>query len=339
MARVVVAHGGLYDLTASDPEQTFLAELSGKFKFVADDATEVPGVGDWVVIDQHGGGEGNTEAIIHAVVPRATVLQRINVGPRSYTQLIAANVDRALLVQSLDNNFNVRRLERMAAATVAGGIPPAVVLTKPDLVSDARVERNVAKAKDVLPQAPVVVCSPKQGDNMDAVATLLASGETGCLIGSSGVGKSSLVNALAGEHRMDIGEVRTTDRRGRHTTTRRQLLRLPNGAMLIDTPGMRTFAQLADEQEVEDTFEDVQALAELCQYRNCGHSKEQGCAVTAAVASGALGQDRLDGFLNLQSEAAAQRRANWGQNNESRRARQARSERAGTGQRKRQRKK
>jgi ribosome biogenesis GTPase len=241
-------------------------------------------------------------AVIERVLARRTVFTRGAAGRQVRAQAVAANVDLVFAVCGLDADFNVRRIERYLARIAASGAAAAVILTKADLCDD--VAARVAEVEGHAAGAPVLVTSALRAEGIDALRARIADGMTVALVGSSGAGKSTLVNALAGEARMATGAVRARDGRGRHVTTRRQLILLPGGGLLVDTPGMREL-QLAGDDGLDAVFADVAALAERCRYRDCQHDAEPGCAVKAAVASGELDADRLEHLRKLAREARA----------------------------------
>lgn len=279
-------------ITAYGPCQ---AQLRGSALFRAE---TVPVTGDWVQLDYLAGGQGR----IAAVLPRRTMLSRPDPaygGQRE--QVVAANFDYAFLLSSLNHDFNLRRLERYLTAAWQSGATPVVLLTKADL-GEAADARRQAEAAAI--GAAVHVISARTGQGLDALEAYLRPGMTAVFLGSSGVGKSSLVNALAGGEWMATGAIREDDSRGRHTTTHRQLLRLPSGALVIDTPGMRALGMWDVTEGLDESFADVAALAERCRFRNCTHRSEPGCAVRAALAEGSLPQARWDSYCKLRQEAA-----------------------------------
>jgi ribosome biogenesis GTPase len=294
--RVTVQHRGLYTLATDLGEVS--AQLSGHFMREAEEGG-YPAVGDWVALVPRPEGGAAT---IHAVLPRRTAFLRKAADSVQAIQVVAANVDIAFLVASMNADFNARRLERYLASAWQSGAAPVVVLTKADLCADAAAA--VAEAEAVAIGVPVLGVSVVTGAGMDDLAAQLKPGQTGVLVGSSGVGKSTLVNALAGADLMDTGAIRENDAHGRHTTTHRELILLPSGALILDTPGMREFGLLDAGDGLDATFEDIEALALECRFRDCGHKNEPGCAVRAALESGALDAARWTGFQKLQREAA-----------------------------------
>jgi ribosome biogenesis GTPase len=278
-----------------------LAEVAGRFRHEARRRAEFPTVGDWVAARVHDPAlaERPGHASIHAVLPRASLFARMAAGEVIEEQLLAANIDTALLVTTADGDLNPRRLERYLAAAWESGAVAAVVLNKADLATDADGEAAaVAAALGV----PVVAVSAQTGVGLERLAPWIAPGKTVALLGSSGVGKSTLVNALIGSAVQETGAVREIDQRGRHTTTSRQLVVLPGGGILIDTPGMREFALWGGEEGIENTFADVESVAAACRFHDCTHESEPGCAVNAALADGTLASDRLESWRKLQRE-------------------------------------
>jgi ribosome biogenesis GTPase len=293
--RVVVQHRGFYDIVTDDGELS--AQVSGRLAREAEAGGGWPAVGDWVAVAAR---PGEGAATIHAVLPRRTAFVRKAAMSIATEQVVAANVDVALLVASLNSDLNARRLERYLATAWQSGAAPVVVLTKADLADDP--EAAIAEAEAVAVGAPVLAVSAVTGAGIEALAAYLKPGETAVLVGSSGVGKSSLVNALAGEALMDTGEIRERDERGQHTTTHRELIRLPSGALILDTPGMREFGLLHADDGVSATFEDIEALAAACRFSDCGHQSEPGCAVRAALETGELDEGRWRSFQKLGRE-------------------------------------
>jgi ribosome biogenesis GTPase len=297
-ARIAADHRGAYEVWAA--EGSGRARVAGRLRHELD---ALPGVGDWVALDA--APSPNRTAVIERILDRRTAFLRGAAGRKASAQIVAANVDTVFVVCGLDEDFNVRRIERYVARVWASGAKPVVVLSKADLTEDAaaRVDEVAANA----PGVTVLAISALRGDGLAELRDHLAPGRTVALVGSSGAGKSTLVNVLLGEARMATGEVRESDGRGCHVTTHRQLVLLPAGGLLLDTPGMRELA-LLDEAGLEAAFDDVAALARQCRFADCGHDGEPGCAVTAAVEAGELEPDRLAHFLKLVREAQAYER-------------------------------
>lgn len=297
IARIAAEHRGAYEVWSTAGSGR--AQLAGRLRLELEDSGP-PGVGDWVVVNDAPGPDRT--AIIERVLERRTVFSRGAAGREARTQVIAANVDLVFVVCGLDTDFNMRRIERYLARIWASGAQPAVILNKADVCADpwmrvAEVERHVVGV-------PVQVISALGSEGIEAVRACIHDGRTVALVGSSGAGKSTLVNALLGEERMRTGEVRTSDGRGCHVTTHRQLVLLPGGGLLLDTPGMREL-QLLDEDGIDLVFGDIAALAGQCRFRDCSHDSEPGCAVRAAVESGELDADRFEHYRKLEREAQA----------------------------------
>jgi ribosome biogenesis GTPase len=321
-ARVIAHHRGLWRVVTADGERA--ARLSGRFALDAAPG-EYPVVGDWLAVGKL---EGSDEVIIHELLPRRSVFSRRAVSGGG-AQIIAANVDVVFLVAALNADLNLRRLERYLVAARDSGASPVIVLTKADLCPDpAEATRHV---EEIAGGAPIVALSAQTGDGLDGLKPWLRPGLTAALVGSSGAGKSTLLNALAGRMLMDTGAIRESDDRGRHTTTHRELFRLPGGALLVDTPGMREFGVLADDAAVDASFADVAALFPNCRFGDCAHTTEPGCAVLAALADATLSDERWRAYLKLQREldfaarkddpaAEAAHRAHWKQIHKSQRA-------------------
>jgi ribosome biogenesis GTPase len=273
------------------------AVRSGRLTHRATSRGELPAVGDWVVVRKR---PDESRGAIIAVLPRRSWFSRRMAGQVTDEQVVAANVDVVFIVMSLDFDFSLRRLERYLLLARESGASPVVLLTKPDVCED--VPARLAEVTALTGDVPVHVVSPKLGEGVDRVADYLPAGKTGALLGSSGVGKSTIINRLVGRDVQKTRDIREADSKGRHTTTHRQLVFLPNGGFLIDTPGMREL-QLWDVGEaVKETFDEIEALAIDCRFTDCRHRDEPRCAVKAAVEDGRLAAARLESYLKLQDE-------------------------------------
>lgn len=277
----------------------FVAALSGKFRQSAKARIQQPTVGDWVLVETKG---ADDRALIHRLLPRRTVIARKVPGENMETQAVAANVDTIFIVNALDGgrNFNLRRIERYLALAGESGAAASLVLNKSDLCDNP--QHYADELHNLAPQVPVYITCAITGLGVDALRATLAPGQTFVMIGPSGVGKSALVNQLLGDEIKETGEVRARDKRGRHTTTYRELLRLPGGALIIDTPGLREIQLWGREENLAETFPDVEQLAAECRFADCRHEQEPGCAVRAAVEAGHLTARRLDNYLQLRAE-------------------------------------
>jgi len=295
LARVALAQRDQYRLFAETTELE--AEPSGALWYRAPGCAAMPVVGDWVAARVVAPGQ----AIVEAVLPRRTLFSRRAAGRREEQQPIAANIDLVFLVCGLDGDFNLRRLERYLTLAAGSGAAPVVVLSKSDLCAelDARLRETVAVAGE----APVVLASARTPGGLDGLRAWLGPGRTVALLGSSGVGKSTMVNGILGDDRLRTAEVRVSDSRGRHTTMHRELLPLAGGGALIDTPGMRELQLWAGQSSVEATFEEIVAIAGTCRFRDCSHSGEPECAVQAALAAGGLSRERWESYRKLLAEA------------------------------------
>ena len=306
-ARVLAAHRDLWIVALPSGDRE--AVVSGRLRHDALGPGDLPAAGDWVAVSGAGTGDADTwTTVIGAVLPRRTAFRRSAgeerlAGNLSAEQVLAANVDVALLVAGLDGDFNLRRLERYLAVAWSGGTTPVILLNKADMAADLDGFRVAAEA--VAPGVEVRAMSALTGDGVAALAAdHLPPGRTAVVLGSSGVGKSTLVNALLGTERQRTGGVRADDARGRHTTTTRELVRLPGGAILIDTPGIRSLGVAGAGAGMDSTFADITELAAGCRFRDCRHEQEPGCEVRAALADGRLSRERHASHRKLEREAA-----------------------------------
>jgi ribosome biogenesis GTPase len=276
------------------------AELSGRLLFGVVSSAELPCVGDWVFVRYHNSG---TLAIIHDLFPRKSILRRKAAGRKIDYQMIAANIDVAFIVQSCDFDFNLRRLERYLVMVHEGRIEPILLLTKSDLVTREELEQRISEIGRSSIRCKTIALSNRTGFGLDQINQVLEPGKTYCLIGSSGVGKTTLLNRLIGRDLFETKEVRENDGRGRHATARRQLIVLDQGAMLIDTPGMRELGNIGVDGGIDESFFDVRELARHCRFTNCTHTGETGCSVQKAIEDGKLDQDRFRSYLKLLRES------------------------------------
>ena len=274
------------------------AEVPGRFRFEAANESQFPAVGDWVAVRPM----SPDQALIIAVLPRRSALSRKEAWNRSSEQVIAANIDTVLLVAGLDQEFNPRRIERYAVAMRQSGATPVIVLNKTDLCPD--LAARIGELQGVANGIPVHPVSALDEKDLDALHEYLRVGETIAFIGSSGVGKSTIINRLLGAERQATGAVSESVGKGRHVTTRRELIAIPGGGLLIDTPGMRELQLWGDEADVDRAFEDIEELARECRFRDCRHEAEPGCAVRAALETGDLAPERFRNYVKLQREAS-----------------------------------
>jgi len=277
-----------------------ITEISGRLRHSAQSRSDFPAVGDWVAVKM----TGAETATIHALLPRKSNLSRKIAGATTEEQVIAANVDTLFIVTGLDGDYNLRRIERYLALAWNCGINPVILLNKSDICPD--VPARVAEVEAIAFGVPVFALTTRAQSNgvqgLEALLPWFETGKTAALVGSSGVGKSSIINRLLHENRQEVFEVRLDDSRGRHTTTRRELIFLPDGGMIIDNPGMREVQLWADAESVEETFEDIRAFGEMCRFHDCRHGNEPGCAVQQALADGKLDSKRFQNYLKLQKE-------------------------------------
>ena len=299
IARVVAVHKDRY--TISDGRSDRLAELVGRMLYGAQSPLDYPTVGDWVVASIY---DEPAVSIIHDIVPRKSLLKRKSSGKKVEYQLIAANIDTAFIVQSLDENFNLRRLERYLVMTNQSHIEPVVLLSKSDLIDAETTTARIEAVRQIMPNLQVHPFSNLTDSGVSMVTTKLVPGRTYCLLGSSGVGKTTLLNRLAGAPLFKTKRVREKDSKGRHATTTRQLMQLDCGAMVVDTPGMRELGNISVKSGIEETFAEITALSQHCRFRDCTHVSEKGCAVLDAVKTSRLSEKRYQNYIKLNKESA-----------------------------------
>ena len=298
VARVTAVYKDSYLVRNINSE--VLAELAGSFIYSAESSIDLPSVGDWALVQFH---NDNTFAIIHGLLPRKSFLRRKTPGKKIDYQMIAVNIDSALIVQACDFDFNLRRLERYLVMVNEGHIEPILLLTKSDLVSPEKLEQRISEVRQANIQCKVLTLSNVTGFGVDQVRKLLEPCKTYCLVGSSGVGKTTLLNHIIGRDLFETNTVRASDGKGKHTTAQRQLIVLDQGAMLIDTPGMRELGNIGVSSGLEESFADISSLSKICRFANCTHTQEVGCALLNAIENGTLQADRYQSYLKLMKES------------------------------------
>ena len=298
IARVIAVHKESYIL--NNGKNDLSAELTGRMLFSAASPIDFPAVGDWVLATFYDKG---TFSIIHKVLPRKSLLKRKTPGKRVDFQLIAANIDVAFIFQSLDANFNLRRLERYLVMVTDSSIEPIILLSKSDLLSPKEIDNRVAKIHKIMPLLQVQSFSNENKIGLKNIKALLTPQKTYCLLGSSGVGKTTLLNNLVGNVIFTTKSVREKDRKGRHATTYRQLIKLDCDAMLIDTPGMRELGNFSVETGIDETFTEIVKLSGQCRFNDCTHVHEKGCEVLRAVENGLVPEKRYQNYIKMKKES------------------------------------
>lgn len=292
-ARVILQEKGMYKISNGSAVKN--AVVSGKFMFTSTTVSDYPAVGDYVIAEWP---EDSSNAVIHSVFPRKSCFIRKAAGPEKQEQVVAANIDTVFLCMSLNNDYNIRRIERYLAAAYDSGASPVIVLTKADLCDD--VEIKISEIQSVAFGVDVLAVSSINMD-FDVLMKYILPGKTIAFLGSSGVGKSTLINRLLGNDRIATGDLRNDDK-GRHTTTHRELITLENGAFLIDTPGMRELGMWDNESGIDTVFSDIEELISQCKFSNCTHTNEPGCAVQKVLSEGTLDMTRWQSYLKLKKE-------------------------------------
>lgn len=301
--RVTLEHKRIYRVMTESGE--LMAEITGKMRYQAGGREDYPAVGDWVLLSAR---PNEGKATIHGILPRFSKFSRKVAGDTTEEQIVATNVNTVFLVAALNQDFNIRRLERYLLLTWESGANPVIVLTKADLCDDP--ETFIHDVEGVAFGVPIHVTSAKDLIGLEPLQSYLSEGQTVALLGSSGAGKSTLTNFLLGEEKQLVQEIRDEDGKGRHTTTHRELVVLPSGGMIIDTPGMRELQLWEADGGMSQSFSDVEELAEQCFFRDCKHENERECAVREAIESGALDEKRFQSYVKLQRELAYLERKN-----------------------------
>ena len=294
LGRVITQYKDLYKVATEKSE--VLSEISGKLRYTSGGMTEYPAVGDFVMIDREDALHGN--AIIHKILTRKSLFARRAAGTSNDVQVVATNIDTVFICMSFNNDFNLRRLERYLSIAWDSGAIPVVVLTKSDLCED--LQERLAEIETIAAGVDIVVTTSMTEDGYSAILKYISSGRTVAFIGSSGVGKSTLINRLLGEDVIETKEIRKDDK-GKHTTTRRELIVIPSGGAVIDTPGMREIG--VESVNLEKTFADIDELSECCRFKDCQHENEPGCAIRKAIEEGIIIEERLQSYNKLKKEA------------------------------------
>ena len=297
VGRVISEHRERYVVKTTEKE--YEAEIIGNLRFTARSRADFPAVGDWVAISAY----DEEKVLIHAVFPRKTVIERQTAGRQGEKQIIAANIDYAFIVQAADRDFNLNRMERYLAICRAAGVKPIILLNKTDLLSPEAVDELVSKTKERVKEVPVISISNETQNGYEILNSFIIRSKTYCLLGSSGVGKSTLLNNLSGRSMMKTDDISTSTHKGRHVTSHRELIVLKNGGILIDNPGMREVGIADSAGGIELTFDEISEWATKCKFKDCTHTGEAGCAVIAAVENGEIDRGAYDNYLKLRKES------------------------------------
>lgn len=296
IARVTSEHKGAYRVKNENGE--YLARVTGKQIFIAQSREDYPAVGDWVAITETDDGK----AVINKVLPRKTVIKKKYSG-KNETQLIATNIDVAFVIESIDRDYNLNRFERYFAIARAGGVSPAIILNKIDLISESELEQKLTEIRNRIVGVDVIPTSAVTNKGLDDLKKYITKGKTYCFLGSSGVGKSSLINKLLSASIIKTGDISKSSVRGKHITTNRQMYFLESGGIVIDNPGTREVGMTDTSEGIDSLFDEITILAEKCKYVDCTHVHEPGCAVIAAVKAKEIDEGRYSNYINLKKEA------------------------------------
>ncbi|MBU1557464.1 ribosome small subunit-dependent GTPase A [Patescibacteria group bacterium] len=301
VARVIAEYRGSYKVKNEEGE--YLAKVPGKKMFDASSREDYPAVGDWVTINE----VSSEQAVIHSILPRKTILKRISgdknrAGQKNKLQIIATNIDEAFVVESVDRDYNLNRFERYFSIANDGGVKPSIILNKIDLISQEELDIKLTQLKNRFNDTSVILTSTLTNDGLNELKEYILSGKNYCFLGSSGVGKSSLINNLLEEDIIKTGDISLSTDRGKHTTTSREMYFLKNGGIVIDNPGMREVGMANIDTGINNLFDEITALATRCKYVDCTHSHEPGCEVLASLKSGKLDKDKYSNYINLKKE-------------------------------------
>ncbi len=296
VGRVIAEHRERYIVRTGAEE--YEAELIGNLRFTAESRRDFPAVGDWVALSAY----DENKALIHALFPRHSILERQAAGKSGALQIIATNIDYALLVQAVDRDFNINRLERYLTIAHSAKVTPIIVLSKTDLIDQEALQKLVRHISERIPSTPVITVNNQEEDGYEKLAAMLEVGKTYCLLGSSGVGKSTLTNRLSGEDLMKTGAISESVKKGKHVTSHRELIALKNGSLLIDNPGMREVGVGDAGTGLETTFDRITELTQECKYKDCSHTSEDGCAVLEALDNEEIEEAAYENYQKMQRE-------------------------------------
>lgn len=296
VGRIIAEHKERY--TIKTAEREYDGEIVGNMRFTAGSRADFPAVGDWVAFS----GYNDNDAIIHVIFPRRSVIERQAVGKHGEKQIIAANIDTAFIVQAVDRDFNINRIERYLTICHTSKVDPVIILSKTDLIGEAELEALLAGVRQRIKHAPVFTLSNETLQGIDKIRDQIIKGKTYCLLGSSGVGKSTLSNILAGRELMKTDTISASTNKGRHVTSHRELLVLESGGILIDNPGMREVGVADSASGLEITFDLISSLSRECRFRDCTHTTEIDCAVIAAIERGEIDRSSYENYLRMERE-------------------------------------
>lgn len=296
LGRVISEHKERY--IVKTPEKEYGGELVGNLRFTAHNRSDFPAVGDWVAISEY----DDNKVLIHSVFPRKTLIERLAVGKEGQKQIIATNIDYAFIVQAVDRDFNINRIERYLTICNSSNVKPVIILNKIDLISDGELSELIDKVQERIKQTPIIPISNESRKGLEKIKERIEKGKTYCLLGSSGVGKSTLLNNLSSKQLMKTNAISTSTNKGRHVTSHRELLVLENGGILIDNPGMREVGIADSKDGLERTSSKIIELSYDCKFKNCSHTTEVDCAVVNAVESGEIDDSSYENFLKMERE-------------------------------------